>query len=68
MTEEIVDEEPALSECQHYWKIASPNGPISIGVCKICGERSEFKNSIQGSGWDRENPQSRRAKQAKSTT
>jgi len=57
-------EEP-VNSCQHYWMIASPNGPVSEGVCKYCGESSEFKNSIQGSGWDRESPQSRKARQAK---
>ena len=45
--------------------IDSPNGPVSRGTCKVCGESSEFKNSIQGSGWDRESPQSKRARQAK---
>ncbi len=45
--------------------IESPNGPVSMGTCKVCGESSEFKNSIQGSGWDRESPQSKRARQAK---
>ncbi|MDA0769369.1 MAG: hypothetical protein O2821_04005 [Chloroflexi bacterium] len=67
MTADEEVEQP-VSECQHYWMIDSPNGPVSNGVCKHCGERSEFKNSIQGSGWDRENPQGRRAKQAKTTT
>ena len=45
--------------------IDSPNGPVSMGTCKVCGMSSEFKNSIQGSGWDRESPQSKRARQAK---
>ena len=40
--------------CTHYWVIASPNGPTSQGVCKLCGERAEFRNSISVSGWDRE--------------
>ncbi len=63
MTQE--EQEQAVSECVHHWMIESPNGPVSMGTCKVCGERSEFKNSIQGSGWDRESPQSKRARQAK---
>ena len=41
------------SECIHHWVIDKPNGPVSYGKCKNCGEHSEFKNSVQGSGWDR---------------
>ena len=32
--------------CSHYWTIESPNGPLSLGVCKRCGEIRHFKNSI----------------------
>jgi hypothetical protein len=28
----------------HYWVIDPPNGPISIGTCKKCGEKKEFSN------------------------
>lgn len=61
-----IEQDETLSECKHYWLIEAPNGPVSYGVCKICGERSEFKNSVQGSGWDREGAQ-RRARQARNT-
>ena len=54
-----------LIECKHHWLIDSPNGPTSQGTCKLCGQRNEFKNSTQGSGWDRESPQARRARQAR---
>ena len=37
--------------CQHRWLIASPNGPSSIGLCQLCGERKEFMNYIEGSAW-----------------
>jgi hypothetical protein len=56
--------ETILNECKHHWVIEAPNGPTSNGICKICGEHSEFRNSVQGSGWDREGAQ-RRAKQAR---
>ncbi len=59
------EQEESVSDCVHHWMIDSPNGPVSRGTCKVCGESSEFKNSIQGSGWDRESPRSKRARQAK---
>ena len=36
-----------------------------MGECKLCGAQAEFRNSIPGSGWDRESAQSRRARQAR---
>ena len=42
-------------ECTHHWVIDQPNGPTSRGVCKLCGEHSEFRNSMPGTGWDRNN-------------
>ena len=60
------EQEHLESECTHHWVLGSPNGPTSEGVCKICGDRGEFRNSMPGSGWDRENQQSKRAKQASS--
>ena len=32
------------SLCQHHWLIESPNGPVSIGVCRLCGAEKEFQN------------------------
>lgn len=61
----VIEENQALSECSHHWVIESPNGPTSQGVCKLCGEHSEFKNSIPGTGWDRGNSQARRVRQAR---
>jgi hypothetical protein len=43
--------------------IESPNGPTSVGTCRNCGAQSEFRNSMPGSGWDRESPQAKRARQ-----
>jgi hypothetical protein len=28
----------------HRWRIEEPNGPLSEGVCKICGATRQFKN------------------------
>ena len=33
-------------KCRHYWIIESPNGPTSGGLCKYCGARKEFENSV----------------------
>lgn len=30
--------------CKHHWRIASPSGETSTGVCKICGASREFQN------------------------
>ncbi len=57
MSEEIVID----SDCTHHWMIGRPNGPTSMGTCKICGLEQEFKNSIQGSGWDRDGGRRRAA-------
>ena len=32
---------------QHYWKIDMPDGLISKGICKYCGDVREFNNSYQ---------------------
>jgi hypothetical protein len=44
----------ADAECRHYWIIESPGGPISKGVCRLCGAVSEFRNYVvRGSPVDR---------------
>ena len=37
--------------CRHQWVIASPNGPSSTGVCRLCREERQFQNFIEGSSW-----------------
>ncbi|MBM3946092.1 MAG: hypothetical protein FJ315_01665 [SAR202 cluster bacterium] len=32
--------------CKHFWLIDTPNGPVSRGVCKVCGLAKEFKNYL----------------------
>ena len=61
------DESVVDSDCQHYWEIEQPNGPTSNGRCKVCGATREFKNSIQGSGWDRDGRRRRAARQQQSS-
>jgi hypothetical protein len=38
--------------CRHHWLIGSPEGPTSVGVCKLCGARKEFRNSASDLLWE----------------
>ena len=40
------EERVAEDGCRHYWIIESANGSTSKGVCKFCGVKKEFFNSI----------------------
>jgi hypothetical protein len=35
---------PAADGHAHHWRIDEANGPLSSGVCKICGVAKPFKN------------------------
>ena len=59
------EQEQLESDCKHHWVIDISNGPTSEGVCKICGERSKFRNSTDNTGWDSQSPKSKRARQAR---
>ena len=39
------------ASCTHHWVIEPPNGAISVGKCRMCGERREFRNSYEYSSW-----------------
>ncbi len=41
--------------CTHHWVIETPDGPVSIGRCRVCGEEREFNNSLDfmASSWAR---------------
>ena len=45
--------------CAHHWVIASPDGEMSTGKCKVCGAVKEFPNSAEDYLWERSVPQSR---------
>ncbi len=45
---------PESANGGHHWAIESPNGPTSFGICRRCGDRREFKNSIQITSWESE--------------
>ncbi len=36
------------SGCQHHWVIDPPDGPVSKGTCRSCGEERDFPNYIEG--------------------
>jgi hypothetical protein len=52
--ERDVEQEGAPEEprCRHHWRIAAPNGALSHGVCKLCGEERDFANSSTDSIWE----------------
>ena len=33
------------TQCAHHWIIETPDGPLSKGVCRLCGEERDFNNS-----------------------
>lgn len=39
-------EQEELMECAHHWLIEPPSGPMSKGVCKLCGAEKEFLNNL----------------------
>ena len=41
--ETTIEEQP-VEQCVHHWVIEPPDGPISKGICKICGAIREFEN------------------------
>ncbi|MDP6668181.1 MAG: hypothetical protein QF357_12435 [Dehalococcoidia bacterium] len=43
--------EAKSDECVHHWVIDPPNGAVSQGRCKACGEEREFRNSFEYSSW-----------------
>lgn len=38
--------------CRHHWLIESPQGALSSGRCKLCGEERQFRNSANDYIWD----------------
>ena len=37
------------AKCPHHWLIEPPQGPTSMGVCKLCGATREFDNQFSKS-------------------
>ena len=36
---------PEQEPCRHHWIIQPVEGPISLGVCRLCLEEKEFQNN-----------------------
>ena len=48
----VTEQTEAVTEgCVHHWVIDPPNGAVSKGRCKACGEEKEFRNSFEYSSW-----------------
>lgn len=46
---------PSSKNCVHHWRIESPNGRESRGVCKRCGATKAFSNSNESVIWEQTN-------------
>jgi len=44
MVESVRDPKAQQEECTHHWRIATPSGETSTGVCLICGASRQFQN------------------------
>jgi len=42
----LIDRPSEKGTCRHHWIIEPPNGPVSKGVCKLCGEVKMFDNIL----------------------
>ena len=43
------DARPIVDEwvtCRHHWLIETPEGPTSLGICRLCGEERMFENNL----------------------
>lgn len=41
----------APGPCAHHWRIETPNGTFSDGVCRKCGAAKQFRNSEAEAGY-----------------
>ena len=46
---------PNPKNCVHHWRIESPNGRESVGVCQRCGSKRKFSNSTESVMWEQTN-------------
>ena len=46
-TDELEDQ----VQCRHHWVIQAATGPMSQGVCQLCGLVREFKNYVEAATW-----------------
>ena len=51
LPEKRKDAAAVAQTCQHHWVIEAPDGPVSRGKCRTCGEARDFKNTIDATPW-----------------
>ena len=44
MVESVRGPKAQREDCTHHWRIATPSGETSTGVCLICGASRQFQN------------------------
>ena len=44
MVESVRDAKTQKDDCTHHWRIGTPSGETSTGVCLICGASRQFQN------------------------
>ena len=49
-------EELGFPEHAHHWMIGDQHGPVSEGVCKVCGAGRDFNNGFRRSYQGRSGP------------
>ena len=54
LPEKIKDASAVAQTCRHHWVIDAPDGPVSRGKCRACGEARDFKNTIDSTPWGEE--------------
>ena len=40
-----------IQECAHHWVIQPAMGPVSQGICQICGDYRDFQNYVEAASW-----------------
>ena len=46
-----IESTASVPACRHHWVIQPAYGPVSNGLCQICGETREFKNYVESATW-----------------
>lgn len=44
--QEMMSLHPPTEDCTHHWKIETPAGETSMGICNHCGGTRVFSNSL----------------------
>ncbi len=45
-TEGLQVQTESEKKCLHQWIIDPPYGPVSKGICKVCGTEGDFYNDV----------------------